>query len=179
MKTIAILILIIASTDIFCQCNLSATVSPSTNSASCNGSITAISSGVSCPPYTYTILPGGSFTNLCPGTYTIIMQDQGGVGCCGTISGTLSIPNSAGINEITDNSKIVVFPNPVSNTLFILTENTILKNYKIEITNTLGQTVLKQHFQNEVDVSSLVDGYYLLKVIAPDKKQFHSKFIKQ
>ena len=178
MKTTIIVLLITASTNVFCQCALSASVSPSTNSTSCNGSITAISNGVSCPPYTATVIPGNSFTNLCPGTYTIIITDQGGSGCCGTISGTVSIPNSAGINEITNNSIIKIYPNPVYNILYLSAEQNEFKNTEIEITNTLGQIILKTTFSNEIDVSKLANGFYNLKIITNSRQIYLSKFIK-
>lgn len=86
---------------------------------------------------------------------------------------------SIGINELSPTNKIKIYPNPVSNTLHIESEQYFEAGTVIEITNTLGQTVLKLNYTNEIDVSSLSEGYYHLKIINPDKQQFHSKFIKE
>ncbi|MBA4242018.1 MAG: hypothetical protein C0448_14940 [Sphingobacteriaceae bacterium] len=85
-----------------------------------------------------------------------------------------------GINEINEGVKeITTYPNPVTNTLNLSTLTINLFNSKIEIVNTLGQTVLKQPYSKSVDVTSLPNGFYTLKVAAIDKQIFLSKFIKE
>lgn len=85
----------------------------------------------------------------------------------------------AGINEVENHVGLVLYPNPVSNTLWITTEQAIFENSEIEITNCLGQIVLKLPYKNEVDVSNLASGCYVLKITASDKKSYHHKFIKE
>lgn len=86
----------------------------------------------------------------------------------------------AGIHKLNDNSyKIKVFPNPVSNTLKIDSENILCEKSEIEIINCIGEVVLKTAFSNMVDVSEISCGYYLLQISAPDKKTFRAKFIKE
>ena len=77
------------------------------------------------------------------------------------------------------NSGIIFYPNPVSNILFISTEQNEFENSEIEITNTLGQTVLKLHYSNEIDVSELAQGVYNLRITTQNNHQFHAKLIKQ
>lgn len=72
-----------------------------------------------------------------------------------------------------------IHPNPVSNNLYIESKEMFKDGTDIEITNTLGQTVLKSLYKNEIDVSQLSNGYYVLKIISPTKQHFYSKFVKQ
>lgn len=67
----------------------------------------------------------------------------------------------AGIEEYT-NKKIKVFPNPVSNILKIENKQNNFQNSQLEIINSLGQTVLKTEFKNQIDVSELASGFYTL-----------------
>ena len=74
-------------------------------------------------------------------------------------------------------NSISIFPNPVSNTLY-LSENKKFEKSQIEIVNYLGQTVLKTPFNNEIDVSQFSRGLYILK-ISSAQNNFTTKFIKQ
>ncbi|TAF12678.1 MAG: T9SS C-terminal target domain-containing protein [Alphaproteobacteria bacterium] len=58
-----------------------------------------------------------------------------------------------------DNEMFTVFPNPVQNQLYIITSET---DFDIEITNLLGQSVLKSKNNTQLDVSQLAKGTYLL-----------------
>lgn len=85
-----------------------------------------------------------------------------------------------GIAEINEKPKSVfLFPNPASNTLFISSETNEFENSETEITNCLGQIVLKLPYKNEIDVSQLSSGCYVLKITTAEKKQFYSKFLKE
>ena len=86
---------------------------------------------------------------------------------------------SIGVEEHESISKsIKIYPNPVSNTLWITNEQNEFENSEVEITNCLGQVVLKGLFQNEIDVTDLARGCYVLKIISSEK-QFYSKFVKE
>jgi hypothetical protein len=87
--------------------------------------------------------------------------------------------NGVGIKEHKVDETISIYPNPVSNTLFLSSEQYFEKGTEIEITNLLGQTVLKLNYSNEIDVSSLPSGCYILKMMSPAKQKFHSKFLKE
>jgi hypothetical protein len=102
--------------------------------------------------------------------------------CLGKWNGgnsTISCGQSIGIKELGISQGIKIFPNPTSNTLHIEIENGEFENSEIEIANSLGQVVLKLPFTREINVLSLADGYYIFKIITPNKQQLHSKFIKQ
>jgi hypothetical protein len=73
--------------------------------------------------------------------------------------------------------KVIVYPNPTSNTLNIRTENFEFENAEIKIINHLGQTILKQTFAETISVTTLANGYYTLS-ISTENGQFHTKFVK-
>lgn len=80
--------------------------------------------------------------------------------------------SSVGINELNKNEMISIYPNPTSNILNIKSNSKT--NSEIEITNQLGQTVLKQKFSESIDVCKLVPGCYFIRV-----DNSYSKFIKE
>ena len=89
-------------------------------------------------------------------------------------SGTTGID----IKQNTENLSCIAYPNPTSHFLNILSNQNNLLNPKLEITNSLGQTVLKSEFKNQVDVSFLSPGCYFIK-ISSDEKNYYSKFVKE
>jgi sugar lactone lactonase YvrE len=83
-----------------------------------------------------------------------------------------------GMNNINNSSNdYIIFPNPTSNTLHLETENEYLEHSEIEISNSLGQTVLKQPFSKDIDVSQLSPGLYHIQVSGT--KSLHCKFLKE
>jgi hypothetical protein len=86
--------------------------------------------------------------------------------------------NGVGIEELEISKAFTIYPNPVSNILHIESEQYFEAGTEIEITNTLGQTVLKRGFNKEVDLTTLPSGYYTLKVVNPNNPSIISKFVK-
>lgn len=152
-----------------------------TSMCTANATVYVVSNGT--PPYTYTWNPTGAntptVTNVCPANYTITVKDA--LGCFGEAN--LVILNNAGpcagIKEYSINNLINIFPNPVHETLNISNERNEFENSEVEITNTLGQTVLKLPYSNTIDVSTLSRGYYNLKIVSNNKQPDYSKFIKE
>ena len=90
----------------------------------------------------------------------------------------ININGVMGIKEQeTKHKSVFVFPSPVTNTLHIR-ENNEFEKSEIEIINYLGQTILKVPYSNQIDVSQLPSGLYILKV-SSIKDNFFTKFIKQ
>lgn len=121
-------------------------------------------------------------TIYCYGSFP--MQNNKNIGGIGKLlnmnfSDTCSAPIYAGIKTYSDLISIKIYPNPASNKLHISTDMRIDSAVEITIFNNLGQTVLKFPYRNEVDISDFQNGLYLLKISAPDKREFYSKFIKQ
>ncbi|MBK7666713.1 MAG: T9SS type A sorting domain-containing protein [Sphingobacteriaceae bacterium] len=75
--------------------------------------------------------------------------------------------------------KIISYPNPVGSLLHVVGEQNELDGSELEISNLLGEVLLKLHYKNEIDVSQLTNGYYILKIITDGNKGFYSKFIKE
>jgi endonuclease I len=64
--------------------------------------------------------------------------------------------------DIKNNSRIIVYPNPVVNTLYIIG---LRENDKVSIYNFQGNLIVsKQLIDNQIDVSNLKNGIYLIKI---------------
>lgn len=85
----------------------------------------------------------------------------------------------AGIDPITEKGSLLFYPNPTSNNLFFESDENNLRNSKIEITNYLGQTVLRSEFKNQIDVSELASGFYTLLLKDNSGSVITKKFVKE
>jgi hypothetical protein len=74
---------------------------------------------------------------------------------------------------------LIIYPNPVSVVLYISAKDDEFKNAEVEITNYLGQTILKLPFTNTTDVSKLANGIYTLRITTKENQSFYSKFVKE
>jgi len=74
-----------------------------------------------------------------------------------------------GINDHESNVTISVYPNPVTETLFVNATKNIAK---VNIINQMGEMVIHQNISNrndiKLDVSNLTSGLYLVQIIFPD-----------
>lgn len=73
--------------------------------------------------------------------------------------------------------KTNIYPNPATEKLFI--ENNLAKNSVYTITNLLGQEMDKGVLKSEIDISHLLNGVYLLKIVSTNNQTQVFKFIKQ
>ncbi|PCH98034.1 MAG: hypothetical protein COB85_02265 [Bacteroidetes bacterium] len=101
------------------------------------------------------------------GSYTVCLTATNGNGSntfCDTVTGVL-----VGIENWTDLSTLVLFPNPADHSVTITIENPI-HDPQVVISNTLGQVVLNSEFSGEVqkkmqlDLPNLQNGIYLLQL---------------
>ena len=86
-----------------------------------------------------------------------------------------------GINELTDNCNVLIYPNPANDYLMINT--TINENLKIEIYTIRGQNVLSAECTNNasqmrIDISQLPAGIYFIR-IANNQNNITKKFVKE
>lgn len=88
------------------------------------------------------------------------------------------VVNLTGLCNLIKNSDITIYPNPSSTILHIKTDQYFDEATKIEIANSLGQVVMNIDYSAEIDVSLLNSGMYIIKLITPNKQQFHSNFVK-
>lgn len=77
----------------------------------------------------------------------------------------ISIDNLSGINEVKESNIVSVFPNPAKDKLFIDAKNI----NSIEVYNLTGARVASYGNQNSINISSLAQGTYLVKVITDAK----------
>ena len=117
-----------------------------------------------------------TLTIITNGNYSVKIDSTNG---CTNTSNPFTA-NAVGVNEVYSNYKIKVFPNPVSNSLYL--EYSFLTNTTVEIKiyDISGKINLNKHqkFSDGVDVSELNNGMYFI-LVKQDEKIFYSKFIKQ
>ncbi len=85
-----------------------------------------------------------------------------------------------GLKSLTNNEdQIFIYPNPTSNKLFISSNQSDLGRSELEIINCFGQVVLKTIYIDEINISSLSQGTYFLRIKFPDSSNSYSKFVKE
>ncbi len=77
----------------------------------------------------------------------------------------LVIDRATGINSNLLSKDLFVYPNPVSNTLYVMNKKAI----SVDIYNLSGQVVASYNNENVIDVTKLAQGSYLVKVVTADK----------
>jgi hypothetical protein len=86
-----------------------------------------------------------------------------------------NIVGSVGLTELNaNNSKVIFYPNPASNDLFVSLDNSALLNFDILIFNSLGQIILESKYSNKIDISDFPKGIYIVKV--SDKNNYADSF---
>lgn len=108
-------------------------------------------------------------------TYTV--NGAGMVGCSYSGSITQNVNACVGIEEY-NIDQIDIYPNPTNNILQIIDVQNSFENAQVEIMNTIGQVILKQVYEDAIDVSKLPTGIYLLRINTSGKQDFYTKFIK-
>jgi len=116
------------------------------------------------------------------GTYTvsvIVNYPWGPNGpCIDTTYKTVTIIYGiSGVNELQQNLKFKVYPNPAKNKITV--ETTENKKFIVKISNSQGKQIIKQSFQRktEVDVSSYGKGLLLVEVCDEKGVKCHTKKI--
>ena len=123
-----------------------------------------------------TVTSTGTVDTSTVGAYTITYSATDAANNTGTANRTVNVVDTtlSTLNPKNEMRDIVVYPNPTSTALTI-NDN---KNYDLKIFNTLGQILLQINDTNTIDVSSLSDGVYLIK-ITDGTKSLTKRFIKQ
>ncbi len=73
--------------------------------------------------------------------------------------------------------KTKIYPNPATEKLYI--ENNLAQNCNYLITNLLGQEVDRGLLKSEIDISHLLNGVFVLKIVSTNNQTQVFKFIKQ
>lgn len=86
-----------------------------------------------------------------------------------------NIVGSVGLTELNiNNSKVIFYPNPATDDLFISLDNSALLNLDIVIFNSLGQIILESKYSDKINISNFPKGIYIVKV--PDKYNYTNSF---
>jgi hypothetical protein len=94
---------------------------------------------------------------------------------CINENGSPNAVNSTGLSiEDVDSNSIALYPNPASNTLYILGNSV---GYNIEVYSLVGQLVMTAPNTNQINVRSLNQGVYLIK-ISTETTTVTKRFIK-
>lgn len=80
--------------------------------------------------------------------------------------------------SMNDNS-ISLYPNPASTILNITTLDDDLKFSEIEVSNYLGQIIIKREYSRKINISNLSNGYYNIKITDINKRNYSYKFVKE
>lgn len=163
------------------QLTLTVTVTNASNcSAPCDGS--AAANNIPGATYVWNTNPvqtTATATGLCPGTYSVTAAYMGFTG-----SGTATVMCTSGINNISVDENISLFPNPAHNELYIKINTEKQEEIDLTLRNILGTVVYQEAIQTNgylnkrIDISALPAGIY-------DVECFHgttitrNKFIKQ
>lgn len=89
------------------------------------------------------------------------------------------MPDPTGLNEHKELfDKVSVFPNPLSNQLTIKQLTTDLTIKQVRIYNLRGELIYHELYQQNIDVSNLSKGSYLLELELENKQRLKFKMIK-
>jgi hypothetical protein len=93
-----------------------------------------------------------------------------------TFAYTLNVTNALlGNNQVTAPKQVTLYPNPATNTLFLDT-NVALENTTIITIN--GQRIPAPLEGNQINIESLVPGFYILESKAMDGTKLYKNFVK-
>jgi hypothetical protein len=150
-----------------------------------NGSITVTPTGGT-TPYSYS-LNGGAitsnnvFSNLAPGTYTVIVQDA--YGCKNTITAIITFPESIANSLL--QSTWLIYPNPAKDELTISTQLLAANNIQVQLLDAVGKliytnkvAVLQGNLNTTINVSTLPKGVYSLVLISDTNERLVKKVMK-
>lgn len=89
----------------------------------------------------------------------------------------VACPSTLSSVDFRSDNEISVYPNPTSNYINVVIENT--SNFKISIYNVVGREVVNHKNQKTIDISDLKKGMYLMKIVDYDNNRtFTNKIIK-
>lgn len=83
---------------------------------------------------------------------------------------------TVGIEEQNKKEAFRIYPNPVSNKLFITVQS--IENLEVTITDLLGNIQMKANNENVIEISSLTNGMYIISISQGLSRQSY-KFIKE
>lgn len=103
------------------------------------------------------------------------------INSCGHCDTSLTITCNVGVDEYTNETQILVYPNPVAQTLNINMENAVVQLQTIEIIDQTGRCIYRNSLddvQHQIDCTPFSNGTYVLRLLdANGKAVDHRKII--
>ncbi|MEM1120587.1 MAG: T9SS type A sorting domain-containing protein [Bacteroidota bacterium] len=104
---------------------------------------------------------GQFHTAIKDGFYTVQVNLNG----CSSAVSDLYNHTLVNVNEVLPENKMLIFPNPTNDVLYIQYKENPQKNiYRIEVYNQLGQSVLQTFQTNQLSVHNYAPGLFLIKL---------------
>jgi hypothetical protein len=153
-------------------------ITSTSNTLLCTGQ-TASLTATGANTYTWSTTDNGTNIVVSPtvtSSYTVTGTDVNG--CSNTSTITQSVSLCTGIEQLSGDSEILVYPNPFSN---LITIKNTANNSTIIIIDVLGKVVFEKHESSseiEIDLSYLTTGFYQL-IVKGDYNYYTQKIIKE
>ncbi len=125
--------------------------------------------------------PNPTHTYVGNGTYTVQLIATNANGCKDTTTQTIII-DQLGLEINTNQANIQIYPNPVTETLFISNEK--MEKWKIQVVNIHGSVIYQineftNHSMVEIPTTNWNKGMYFVKVQAENRQQAILKVVKE
>jgi hypothetical protein len=111
---------------------------------------------------------GSTYTVTEYGRYWVTVSNEHGC----HVTDTVTVDTTVGINDpVHGTGQIRIFPNPVSDILYIVSEYDTLRDFSIQLFSIQGRLLYREEFKNipfleeQIHVSNFAPGSYLLKII--------------
>lgn len=119
------------------------------------------------------------------GTGTLNVTEISAFNCSGTAPiYSVAVDPCVGMNANFENNGLVVYPNPAINSLFVEFPEKVDGDIELQIVNPSGKTLLIQNYTTmrnkteKVNISQLMNGFYILKFYVDGELISKTKFIK-
>ncbi len=112
-------------------------------------------------------------------SYTVV--GTGVNGCTNTATFTQSVSTCAGLNELSSNNEINIFPNPTSGQFTLLFDK-VKEKVEVKVVNAIGQIVLRKTISStdkiNLNISDQASGVYFVEVNAGGES-YRTKVVKE
>ncbi len=112
-----------------------------------------------------------SHTYKSTGTYNVTLVVQNACGSDTAIV-PVSVTSCVGIEDLSDESDVTIFPNPTKNNITVTYNNVDANTFKLEIMSIAGQVIYTEtnnqfhgKFQQNIDMSRYAQGVYFVRIV--------------
>lgn len=113
------------------------------------------------------------------GTYPITYSVTVSNGCVATASQTVDVQLCTGIDNVTSNNELKLYPNPTSADVTISSAKQIVSVLVYDFAGKLVRIIEANAFETKMDMSALATGFYTFTVTMSDKTQSTMKVVKE